>query len=211
MYCPHRWGLCEIEQLWSDNLFVANADLMHEKVHDPSYSRSGRGVKTFCGVSVYHDGSEYGLHGIVDCIEARPDAQGLSLVGEEGQYQLCIVEYKPTKPKNKNWNDEDLMQVFAQKLCVDYIFGGDCTAEIYYADVRKRVALPVREEYERLDQKLKETLVKMRLLLEQGKVPPISDGQYCTGCSMKDVCLPTKKGRMPFRRRIQSLIEDNEI
>ncbi len=211
LYCPHRWGLCEIEQLWADNLFVAQADLMHERVHDPDYVRVSRGIKTYCGVSVYHDGLDYGLYGVTDCIEARSDPGGVAIPGENGRYQLCIVEYKPTKPKNREWNEEDLMQIFAQKLCVDHVFGGNCEAAVYYADVRKRVVLPVREEYARLDRELKEVLVQMRTMLKLGKVPPIPRQQRCTGCSMKDVCLPVKKAGTLVRGRIQVLIEDGEI
>ncbi len=211
LYCPHRWGLCEIEQLWADNLFVAQADLMHERVHDPDYVRVGRGIKTYCGVSVYHDGTDYGLYGVTDCIEARADPDGVAIPGENGRYQLCIVEYKPTKPKNREWNEEDLMQIFAQKLCVDHVFGGNCEAAVYYADVRKRVVLPVREEYARLDRELKEVLVQMRTMLKLGKVPPIPRQQRCTGCSMKDVCLPVKKAGTQVRSRIQVLIEEGEI
>ena len=37
----------------------------------------------------------------------------------------------------KIWSTEDdLMQVFAQKICVDYVFGCDCDGVIYYADVK---------------------------------------------------------------------------
>ena len=211
LYCPHRWGLCEIEQLWEDNLFVAKADLMHERVHDPGYGRSGRGIKTFYGVNVYHDGAEYGLYGITDCIEARPDPNGVPIAGENGKYQLCIIEYKPTKPKDKDWNKADLMQVFAQKLCVDHVFGGDCEAVIYYADVRRRVVLPLREMYTDLDRELKETVAQMRTLLTLGRVPPIPEHQYCTGCSMKDICLPLKKTSVRIRSRIQAMLEEDKL
>ncbi len=208
LYCPHRWGLCEIEQLWADNLFVAQADLMHEHVHNPDYIHTGRGIKTYSGVSVYHDGPEYVLYGITDCIEAKKDPNGVTVTGESERYQLCIVEYKPTKPKDRDWYDEDLMQVFAQKICVDHIFGSNCEAVIYYADVRKRVMLPVREEYTRLDRELKDILKQMRTMLVQGTVPPIPKGQRCSGCSMKDICLPIKKSVSQVRSRVWKLIEE---
>ena len=35
MYCPHRWGLLEIDKAWAENVFVTKANLMHERVHDP--------------------------------------------------------------------------------------------------------------------------------------------------------------------------------
>ncbi len=34
------------------------------------------------------------------------------------------------------------MQVFAQKICVDYTFGGDCDGVLYYADVKKEYRCP---------------------------------------------------------------------
>ena len=44
------------------------------------------------------------------------------------KYKLSIVEYKPTQPKYKLFRHEDFMQVFAQKICVDYIINCDCDA-----------------------------------------------------------------------------------
>lgn len=34
MYCPHRWGLIEIGDVWAENAFVTKANLIHERVHD---------------------------------------------------------------------------------------------------------------------------------------------------------------------------------
>ena len=47
---------------------------------------------------------------MTDCIET------------DEKNNICIVEYKPTKPKTGDYNYEDLMQVFAKKVCVVYIF-----------------------------------------------------------------------------------------
>lgn len=189
-------------------MFVAQADIVHERVHDSEYIHTMHGVKTYSGVSVYCDSPDYGLYGITDCIEARKDSDGVSIAGENGRYRLCIVEYKPTKPKDKDWREEDLMQVFAQKICVDHIFGGNCEAVIYYANVRKRVVLPVQEEYMRLDCELREILKQMRIMLAQRIVPPIPKGQRCSGCSMKDVCLPVKKSSSQVRSRVMKLLEE---
>lgn len=209
LYCPHRWGLCEIEKLWQDNLFVAHADLIHARVHDAEYTRSLRGVKTFCGVSVYHDAPAYGLYGITDCIEARKSSKGISLPGEEGLWQLCIVEYKPTKPKTSDYHSSDLMQVFAQKICVDYIFQCDCDAELYYDDVRKRISLPVKEYYNEFDADLKKILIQMRDALASGTVPPIPKGQKCSGCSLKDICIPIKKIKGSVYDRLEALLKED--
>ena len=77
------------------------------------------------------------LYGVTDCLELSRDDAGISVDGSEKKYHISIVEYKPTMPKNLEYRDDDLMQVFAQKVCVDYVFGGDCDGLIYYADVKK--------------------------------------------------------------------------
>lgn len=134
LYCPHRWGLIEIDRAWEENFFVTKANQVHNRVHDSKQRYTSKNRKIYTSVPVYNDLAEYNLYGVTDCIEK---------IGDD----YCIVEYKPTKPKERTYNLDDLMQVFAQKLCVDYVFSCDCTAEIYYADVKRRFPLPLRENY----------------------------------------------------------------
>ncbi len=115
LYCPHRWGLLEIDRAWAENFFVTKANLLHKRVHDPDNHYAAKGKKVFTSVPVYCDDADYCLYGIVDCLEAAKTVSGVPIRGLDGQYQLCIVEYKPTQPKNKTYNEDDLMQVFAQK------------------------------------------------------------------------------------------------
>ena len=190
LYCPHRWGLLEIGNAWEENAFVTKANLLHERVHNPEANHTSRGKKVFTSVPVFHDLEEYNLYGIVDSMELTEDSHGVSVNGSEKRYKICIVEYKPTKPKNQEYREDDLMQVFAQKICVDYVFGSDCSAALYYADVRRRVQLPLKESFDEYDQKLKAILAEMRNYLMTGRIPAIRKGQKCTGCSMKDLCMP---------------------
>lgn len=193
MYCPHRWGLLEIDRAWAENVFVTKANLMHDRVHNPENNYTSKGKKVFTSVPVYNDQEQYNLYGVTDCLELTRDNQGVSINGSEEKYNLCIVEYKPTQPKNKEYNEDDLMQVFAQKICVDYVFGCDSRAVLYYADVRKRISVPLRENFKTYDQQLKHFLNEMRSCLERGYIPPIRKGQKCNGCSMKDLCMPSGK------------------
>ena len=109
---------------------------------------------------------------------------------ETEKNEFRIVEYKPTKPRNRDFNEDDAMQIFAQKLCVDYVFGCDCDTELYYGDVKKRYSLPLKENYDIYDDKLKSILAEMREFLKRGEIPAINKGQKCSGCSMKDLCMP---------------------
>ena len=98
IYCPHRWGLIEIDRAWAENYFVTKANIMHERVHDSDNHYNARGKRVYTAVPVYNDEKEYNLYGVVDCLE-------------ESEKGLCVVEYKPTKPKDADYRDDDLMPV----------------------------------------------------------------------------------------------------
>lgn len=199
MYCPHRWGLLEIDRAWAENVFVTKANLMHERVHDPDNRYTSKNKKVFTSVSVYNDQQQYGLFGVTDCLE---------MTDVDGEKQnVCIVEYKPSKPKKYDYHEEDLMQVFAQKICVDHVFGCDCDGVLYYADVKKRVHLPLRENYQKYNEQLICLLEEMRSYLGQGKIPVIRKGQKCSGCSMRDLCMPSAKQRMDILAEIRKIQE----
>lgn len=187
LYCPHRWGLLEVDRAWAENYFVVKANLLHERAHSAEkYLSRGRRVHT--SVKVWND--EYGIFGVVDCLE-------------EASGKFTIVEYKPTMPKATPYREEDVMQVFSQKLCVDSIFSCSCGAEIYYANTRKRVVLPLKELCETYRCKLLSILEEMRELSSAGRIPNIAKGQNCSGCSMKDLCIPSaSKTRGDIRKKI---------
>lgn len=197
LYCPHRWGLIEIDRAWEENFFVTKANQVHNRVHDSKQRYTSKNRKIYTSVPVYNDLAEYNLYGVTDCIEK---------IGDD----YCIVEYKPTKPKERTYNLDDLMQVFAQKICVDYVFSCDCTAEIYYADVKRRFPLPLRENYLEYDKLLKETLNKMREYLIKGEIPEIQKNQKCNGCSMKDLCMPQLKKIPKVRNQIEMINRKSE-
>jgi CRISPR-associated exonuclease Cas4 len=201
MYCPHRWGLINIDCSWMENYFVTKGNLIHERVHDPDQSYYARNKRVLTSVPVYND--EIGIYGVTDCIELRQSARGVKIPGYSDNYQLTIVEYKPRKPKEKDFYEEDVLQVFAQKICVDKIFHCDSEGVIYYADIKKRVKLPLNEMYDDYLAKLKEILTDIRDLTERGEIPPIRKKQKCSGCSFHDLCLPEvlqKKRKSDFHK-----------
>lgn len=191
MYCPHRWGLLEIDQVWEENMFVTKANLMHERVHNPENAHLSKGKEIYTSIPVYHDSNEYNLFGVLDCLELTEDSNGVVIPNRDKKYKVTIVEYKPTKPKDCDYKQDDLMQVFAQKICVDYILKSDCEAVIYYSDIKRRISLPIKSEFESLNLTLKKILKEMREHLKVGLIPKIRKGQNCNGCSMKDLCMPT--------------------
>lgn len=208
MYCPHRWGLMEIDKVWAENAFVIKANLMHERVHDPKRNYTARGKKVYTSVPVYNDLEEYNLYGVTDCLECSGALESGLKSNDSNQLRICIVEYKPTKPKQQIHRKDDMMQVFAQKLCVDYVFHCDCETAIYYADVKKRFPVDFTESYAEFDCELKQLLNEMRLHLKSGVIPPIRKGQNCNGCSLKDLCMPSLKKSYNFQKELQRVVDE---
>lgn len=195
LYCRHRWGLLEIDCAWAENYYVTKANLLHRRVHEENRYVSKAKI-SHTGVTVFNDLPQYGLIGVTDCLEEL-----------HGQYN--IVEYKPTQPKNDLYRHEDLMQVFAQKICVDYVFHCDSTGVLYYADTRKRVKLPLNEGFDNYDAELKQVLFEIRKHMREGIIPPVEKGQKCGGCSMKDLCMPVRRKHVSLQKSINQLLEEN--
>ncbi|XOQ43756.1 MAG: CRISPR-associated exonuclease Cas4 [Clostridium sp.] len=188
LYCPHRWGLMETDCSWAENVFVCKGNLMHENV-DSGKCLFARHAIIERGVTVYND--DWGLFGIIDCLELRRASSGCWIEKYKDHFDLTVVEYKVRAPKNGDYRHEDGMQLLAQKICVDSIFKTNCKTAFYYADTRKRVKVEFHEDDYAF---LRSTLTEMNMLRESCTIPPIKDGQYCGGCSLKDICMP-KGGR----------------
>lgn len=198
LYCPHRWGLIEIGDIWLENFYVTKGNIVHKNVHQPHIETIGSDRKRYTSVSVYNDLSQYNIYGVVDCLE----------ISEHDEYS--IIEYKPTQPKDKSFNYDDSMQVFAQKICIDFIFNTNSKAYIYYADKRKRVELPFDTEYYEYNVNLIKVITDMRKHISDGVIPPIVNGQYCSGCSFHDVCIPKLSISNPTREEVLKMIGDDD-
>lgn len=188
LYCPHRWGLINIECSWAENYFVTKGNIIHSRVHNPDNSYVIRNKRVITSAVVYNDA--LGIYGVADCIELTKSRNGVQIENLPGLYKLTVVEYKPHKPKDRQFNEDDAIQVFAQKLCVDSVFHCDAEGVLYYADEKKRIVLPFQEEQESYLQELNGVLKEIREYTMKGEVPPIRKNQKCSGCSFQDMCIP---------------------
>ena len=82
---------------------------------------------------------------------------------------------------------------------------------LYYADVRKRIPVPLREQKEEFDRTLKDALTQMRRYEEAGVIPPIRKGQKCSGCSMKDLCMPKSGKKKSLRDEIAACLREDTV
>ena len=193
MYCPRRYALLELNRDWNENVFVVKANLLHEHVHDGSHSYSDSRKIVRSDMTVYRDGADYDLQGVLDCVEFVRSKDGVPIPGLEGTFLVRIIEYKPKAPKGEPFHETDAIQVYAQKLCADAVWGTDCECFLYYADIRRRVRLPFDTDTEKYDALLGHLLDGMQKILTSGTIPSRVKGQKCSGCSIADLCFPKEK------------------
>ena len=191
MYCSRRFGLLELNQDWSENAFVVKANIMHERVHASKHEFHSKKKIELSSVAVYND--ELDLYGITDCIEFVRNKSGTYIDLLKDSFAVNIVEYKPHQPSPEIINETDAIQVFAQKMCADYIWNCKSTGYIYYGDTHRRVKLQLNEEYDKYYALLQRLISEMNEILEYGSIPERTKGQKCSGCSMKDICMPQNK------------------
>lgn len=205
MYCPRRWGLLEINDDWAENIHVIKANLMHRRVHNGDHDYSSKTKKVISALTVYND--ELDIFGVIDCIEFKRNKNGYYIQELDDIFNIAIVEYKPTKPKDDEFWSTDAIQVFAQKLCVDYVFQCDSEAYIYYSDVRRRSKLPFKELYDDYLREINGYLENMRKYKFNNIIPKIRKEQKCSGCSLKYLCLPKTKN-IDIKKQILSTLGD---
>lgn len=172
-YCPRQFALIHIEQVWADNRFTAEGNILHERV-DSGVAEQRKGVRYERGVML--KSLHYGLTGKMDLLEIEQ--------GDPARY--FPVEYKRGKPKIQDW---DRIQVCAQALCIEEMRDVHVKeGAIWYWEVRKRESIVI-------DEALRTTTITViegaHALLASGKTPPpIEEVKRCRACSLVDLCEP---------------------
>ena len=183
LYCPHRWGLLYCDDMWQENAFTVRAEILHENVHSGRKLVSTKTKTDLSNVTVFSN--EYGIYGKTDRLELRLDKNGISVLGYDGKYKPTVIECKPTQPDGEPCFADEI-QLLAQKVCLDEMFGCDVDAYFYYFDTRRRVKIDFKDE----KILLKNLVAEIEEYKSRSDVPAATYGKKCAGCSMKDVCMP---------------------
>jgi CRISPR-associated exonuclease Cas4 len=199
VFCPRRCALVHIEQIWTENQFTVEGDILHERVDE-----LGRESRTSLIVShgVGIRSLRFGVTGKVDVVEFRlknglSELQGgCTLEGKSGTWTPYPIEYKRGTAR-RGFGDD--IQICAQALCLEEMLGCPVPAgSIYYASTRKRreIAFDVP-----LRAATTTAILGVRALLTAGLTPPAEYGKKCDTCSLFDRCQPkiSEAGKDPRR------------
>jgi len=170
VYCPRQCALIHVEHAWEDNLYTLRGDRAHERVDLPQ-GMLRDGVRVEYALPLWSD--KIGLVGRADVVE----------FGENGiPYP---VEHKVGKRRAQH---ADEVQLCGQVFCLEEMFETSIPeGALYYARSRRRRIVPIAAAL-RAETQL--VIEKVRLLLQQGSLPPPVADERCRHCSLVDICLP---------------------
>ncbi|MDD2599920.1 MAG: CRISPR-associated protein Cas4 [Kiritimatiellae bacterium] len=190
-YCPRRFALVHIEQLWSDNIHTAVGNVLHKKVH--SGVRESRG-DTLILRSLRLRSLRLGISGITDVVEMirTPLSQGgIQIPGIKGTWLPLPVEYKKGTAKN---NHPYEVQLCAQAICLEEMLGCHINVgALFYGETRRRCEVVFDEV---LRQQTETVCARLHELVQKGITPSaVYEKKKCDCCSLLEICLPRSMGK----------------
>lgn len=202
-FCRRQWALAYIELQWQENVRTVEGKLLHEKAHDPSAAEK-RGDLIISRAMPVHS-REIGISGECDVVEFHREAEGITLQGHEGLFQVVPVEYKRGKPKV---SDADRLQLAAQALCLEEMlccripFG-----YMYYGETRHREKVAFDEP---LRMKTREIFKEMHQYYDRRYTPKVKWSKSCNACSLRDICLPALGRQKSAAEYIEKKLSEEE-
>jgi len=173
-YCPRQFALIHVEQVWADNSFTAEGQILHQRVDAGEPEQRGA-VRFERAVQLRSE--RLGLVGKLDLLEIEKTGDG---------FIYRTVEYKRGKPKVYNW---DRLQVCAQALRLEEMRKVHITeAAIWYWETRHREIIPLDAA---LRDQTAQVIQSALTLIQSGHTPePTSEIKRCKACSLIDLCEP---------------------
>jgi len=185
LYCERRAALVHIEQVWTENQFTVEGNVMHEKAHGgPDETKLG--VRIVRGLDVKSE--TLGLSGQCDVVEFHSNGTVLP------------IEYKRGKPKA---HQADEVQLCAQALCLEEMQGIKIReGRLFYGKTRRRTDVLFDE---RLRSLTTEASQRLHSLIADRRTPSaIYEEHKCEACSLKEICMPQA---MRFQRGVSAWFE----
>lgn len=171
LFCERQCALIHLEQVWADNRFTAEGNLLHKNAHDgPDESRPGLRITRSLNV-VSH---QLGLAGQCDIVEFHRDGR------------VIPIEYKRGKPKAHR---ADEVQVAAQAIALEEMLGITIPhALIFYGKTRRRTEVSIDSPLRELCRTL---AGQLHQLIDQRITPPANyEARKCDSCSLIELCQP---------------------
>lgn len=188
LFCKRQWALIHIENLWKENSYTLEGQILHEKADKP-FIKEKRKTKIISRAMPISS-KRLGLSGILDVIEFNKADDGIKLKGKKGLWKPTIIEYKRGKKKKYSYDECQLM---AEAICIEESFDIKLDySYIYYGETDNRIKVLFDKDLRNLTF---ETAKNMHEYFKNKIVPKAQIYRKCRLCSLNEVCNPrlTKK------------------
>ena len=205
-FCERRWALVHIEEIWADNRFTSEGNVLHNKAHSGEIeSRPGVLIRRTMPLHSFR----LGLSGQADIVEfqaVKSGETGATLENRRGTWRPYPIEYK--RSRDKAGSLAYRIQLCAQALCLEEMLAVSIPeGAVFDGSTKRRV--PVQ-----FDHSLRETVenlsARMHHLFQVRKTPAPVFTKACHSCSLNERCLPEALSAQPsiqeYYRR--ALVED---
>lgn len=188
LFCKRQWALIHIENLWEENIYTSEGEILHSKADKPfiKEKRKNKIISRAMPIS----SKTLGLSGILDVIEFEKSEDGISIKGKNCKWKATIIEYKRGKKKKYSYDDCQLM---AEAICLEEEFGVNLEyGYIYYGKTDTREKIIFEDKLRKLTI---ETAKLMHQYYDKKIIPKAEFYRKCKLCSLYEVCNPrlTKK------------------
>jgi len=180
MFCERQYALIHLEQEWDENIYTAEGRLLHERV-DSEHHESRKLFKQEYGMAVRS--LKHGLIGKCDLVE-------LWYTEDRKIRKIMPVEFKRGRKKP---DDTDRVQLCAQVLCLEEMFGIPVeNGQFYYLQEHRRteevIDIPLRDKTINLVKRI------MEIRNSGETAAAVYQKRKCDNCSLLDVCMPKTTG-----------------
>ena len=180
LFCERQYALIHLEQMWEENRFTAEGRVLHERV-DAEHRESRRLFKQEYGMAVRS--MQFGITGKCDLVELWYAKNG-------SIERISPIEFKRGRKKP---DDRDKVQLCAQVLCLEEMFGITIeSGQFYYLQEHRRTTETINQT---LREKTFALIEKVMHLRDAGKsVAAKYEKRKCDNCSLVDLCMPKSTG-----------------
>lgn len=203
LYCPKRWGLMEMNCEWEENAFVVLGNIVHNRVDSPTLNTFSKNKIIERAVPIFSQ--KYNLVGKLDQVEFIKSDKGIFISKYNDCFLPSIIEFKVSAPQKGENRIEDAVQLYGQKICLDEMLKCDCETFFYYSDTKRRSKLIIDDNLKSI---FFHTIEQINYYKEDNIIPEKRVDQKCSGCSLKDKCLPKSyKKHNSFKSIVEVLNE----
>ena len=182
LYCPRQCGLIHLEQVWAENQFTAEGQVLHHKAHEgPDESKAGVRITRSMPVRSF----SLGISGQCDIVEFHRNGD------------VVPVEYKRGKPKSHR---ADEVQLCAQAMCLEEMLGVTVASGfLFYGENRRRTPVEFDAALRLL---VTDTATALHAMIDSRVTPSAEYApRRCDACSLIDLCQPKA---LRFKRGAQA-------